>query len=88
MKKYGVGIVAAVILISPIRVMACDCDDHTSSITHFKDGLSPNGPVTAEAASVDPAGCGCGPDDVHFHDYGPAHVTPPPAVPAPKKPTS
>lgn len=58
----------------------CTCSNPTPPI-RFKDGLTPNGPVTAEPAYGDPEGDGCGcAQSFGFRDYGPAHVVVPPPV--------
>ncbi len=56
----------------------CTCSTPVAPI-HFKDGLTPNGPVTSEAVYGDPEGdsCGCA-QSFGFRDYGPAHVVVPP----------
>jgi hypothetical protein len=85
MKKYCLGSLVAIVLFSPAGLWACDCgDDAPPAIVHFKDGLAPNGPV---------CGCDCSRGDASaysdsfgFRDYGPVHITPPPAPP--KRPTS
>jgi len=73
------------ILILPVSLRACDCGDVPDGIVHFKDGLTPNGPVKGDGgqtASIE-GGCSCS-TPFSFHDYGPARVTEPPPVQPPK----
>ena len=88
MHKYAFALLAVTIPILPLSLRACDCGCHDLPVViHFKDGIAPNGPVTAaprQAVSVE-GGCP-GSALFGFRDYGPAHVTPPPAEPPVKRP--
>jgi hypothetical protein len=86
MKKYGLSLLVAIILLSPVGLWACDCDDATPVI-HFKDGLTPNGPVSDETGSTNTGHCNCCAESYYFRDYGPAHVAPP-VVQSTKRPSS
>lgn len=86
MNKYTLGLLVAAVFSFSASLRACD--DTPPGIVHFKDGLTPNGPV---------CDCGCGGNDpsaysgdyFNYRDYGPAHVTPPPApYTPPKRPNS
>lgn len=88
MNKFTQILLVAGVFFAPVVVRACGCDDGPPPIVHFKDGLTPNGPV---------CGCGCSTGDPSaysndffaFADYGSSHAAPPPApyVP-PKRPNS
>ena len=87
MHKYAFALLAVTIPILPLSLMACDCDDDNGpGIVHFKDGLTPNGPVKGDGGQTasDEGGCTC---SAHFafRDYGPAQVTPPPAPVVPPR---
>ncbi len=80
MHQCALAFLAVTISLLPMALRAsCGCDDPTPVI-HFKDGLAPNGPVTGNAgqAVTVEGGCPCS-QPFGFRDYGPAHVTPPPA---------
>jgi len=83
MHKYAFILLAVTMpLLSP-SLRACDSCDSGSGIVHFKDGLTPNGPVDTTYRPGDTEGY-C--TKYTFRDYGPVRVTPP--VQAPPKPTS
>jgi hypothetical protein len=81
MNKYVFGLLAAIVLCAPVGLRACDCENPSESPVlwvHFKDGLTPNGPVdTSYSASSRGEGCTCD-KDFQYRDYGPAHVAPAP----------
>ena len=84
MHKYAFILLAVTMpLLSP-SLRACDSCDSGSGIVHFKDGLTPNGPVDTGSSRGDTEGYSC--IKYPFRDYGPVRVAPP--VQAPPKPTS
>ena len=83
MHKYAIILSVVAILLLPLGLRACDCGEDPQGLVHFKDGLTPNGPVDVTAR---PGGDECYSADFIFHDYGPARVTPPPVEPP--KPSS
>jgi len=66
------------VMFMPVALHACDCGCTCQPLFHFKDGITPNGPVTAVAIYGDPELYKCG--TFGFRDYGAAHVVvaPPP----------
>jgi hypothetical protein len=85
MPKYAFALLAVTFALLPVSLRACgDCGcDDLPVVVHFKDGLTPNGPVTGDpgyAVTVEgnSSGCGCN-SAFGFRDYGPARVVPPPA---------
>ena len=89
MHKYAFALLAVTIPILPLSLKACDCDDTPAGIVHYKDGLTPNGPVTGDAgqAASEEGGCTCS-DHFAFRDYGPARVVAPPVQAPPPRPSS
>ena len=77
MYKYAFALLVVTILNLPLSLRACDCG-YRPVFIHFKDGLTPNGPVDVEARLGDPSYYKCGAFFV-FHDYGPARAPEPPA---------
>jgi len=82
MHKYAFALLAMTIPFLPTGLRAgddCGCDD-LPKVIHFKDGIAPNGPVTADSAQAVTVegGCPCE-DKFGFRDYGPPRVVPPPA---------
>ncbi len=82
MHKYAFMLVAVAILALSTSLRACDSCDSGSGIVHFKDGLTPNGPVDTGYSRGDTESSG----RYIFRDYGPVRVAPP--VQEPAKPTS
>ena len=89
MNKYTLALLVATFQILPLSLKACDCgDDGRVGIVHFKDGLTPNGPVPVDYGRGDTeGGCSCS-SSFAFRDYGPVHAAPPPAPEPPHKPAS
>jgi hypothetical protein len=82
MHKYALAFLVVTIPLLPTTVRACgDCGcEDAPVVVHFKDGLTPNGPVTGDAGqavSIE-GGCPCA-EAFGFRDYGPPRVVPPPA---------
>jgi hypothetical protein len=87
MKKHSLAWLVVTVLVLPASLRACDCGcDGPPKVVIFKDGLTPNGPVTAEARYGDTEYYTT---SFGFRDYGPARVAPPPVAPSPlRRPSS
>ena len=89
MLKRTFALLTVTILISPLSLRACD-DKYADlpGYFHFKDGITPNGPIPVEARLGDPSyyrPCSF----FVFRDYGAARVVVPPApAPAVRRPSS
>jgi hypothetical protein len=80
MKKYALVLSALTVLLLPAGVQACDCgcDDPPEAPIHFKNGIPPNGPVTADPGLGDTERFTT---SYSFHDYGPAAAPVQPYMP-------
>jgi hypothetical protein len=86
MYKYAFILLAVTIPVLSPSLRACDDDNDNGDlkIVHFKDGLTPNGPVDTESRRGDTEGYST---DFVYRDYGPARVAPPVEQPV-SRPTS
>ncbi len=82
MKKSAIVLLVTTVLLLPVGLKACDdcdCGCPGPAPVHFKDGLTPNGPVTGDAVYGDPSYYS---STYGFRDYASTKtvVVPPPPV--------
>jgi len=91
MRKYTLALLVVTILILPLSLRACDCNDDIdvgSGIVHFKDSTTSSTPVGLDYGTGDnEGGCTCA-SHYAFRDYGSARVVVPPAPVTPRHPAS